>query len=186
MVSMRSWLRPATERRHVRAGSCRAATGSPPSCVAADHGRRHPACRMRSVPPACRCPVARSSVGCHRHVAMQRTRVRRMKLVGAILALQRDARASPAAEVEPHLAVTVAPPLNEREAWSSPEHLCHPNCDRLLCRCQCPRRRQRAGDQWPHRVAARPTQGDVRLVAVGFGISPSAIILSKVLGETLT
>ena len=59
-----------------------------------------------------------------------------MKIVGAIVALQRDARTSPAAEIKPHLAVTVAPPFNERETWFSPAHLCHPNCDRLLCRCR--------------------------------------------------
>ena len=100
---------------------------------------------------------------------VQGARIGRIEFIGTELARQRDARAAPAAEIEPHLAVTVAPPLNERETWSSPEHLCHPNCGLRLRRCQHrhQRRRQWVGDQLPYRVAARPMQGDARSIAVG-------------------
>ena len=121
------------------------------------------------MPPACRCPLARSWAGCRRSVCRaappRRTHETRRS---QRLAMQRDARAPwRAAEIEPHLAVAVAPPFNERQACSSLAHLCHPNCGRWCRRCRRQSRRQWAGDQSPHRVAARPTQGGAPSAAVG-------------------
>ena len=124
------------------------------------------------MPPACRCPVVRSSVGCpHSHCAVQCRRIGRLELIGAIDTLQLDAGTTLAAvpaEIEPHLAVAVAPPFNVQQACSSLEHLCHPNCDHRLRRCRLRPRRRWAGDQSPYQVAACPMQGGAQSVAVGW------------------